>query len=116
MTAATLGAVPADDPTPEPVFTWGAIVPVLVAIQSTAIGLAVAFTDWRPTTEQTAALASIQTPLVLIVGFLTLWKARKKVTPTERVALTTADVQLLDAAQGPPMFISPAKPPGGNGA
>jgi hypothetical protein len=102
-------AVDENEPTPEPVFQWTMIVPVLMAIETTLIGIWTAFFDWRPTTEQLAALASIQTPLVLIVGFLTALKARNKVTPNEKVALTKADVHLIDAAQGPVLFTSPAK-------
>lgn len=116
--AATLGDVADTDPAPtsipEPVFSWGLIVPIIVSVESTAVAFWVAFAHWRPTPEQTAALAGIQSPLVLIVGFLTLLKARNRVAPVETVALYKKDVALLDAAQGPPMFISPAKPAGGN--
>ena len=84
-----------------------------MSIQSTAVALAVAFSDWRPTTEQLAALASIETPLALIIGFFAAWRVRQQVTPTVNVALTKRDVEALDVAQAAfAPFESAAKPRG----
>lgn len=102
-----------DENTPEPVFKWTTIVPIITALYLAVTEVLVSFDLWTPTDEQQTAIRGLGAPIVLLFGFYAAWKARSQVTPVSQVALTKADAQLLDAAQGPPMFITPAHP-GGN--
>ena len=87
---------PDPNATPEPVTTaewWKATV---LALLLATIGVLGALDVWHPTEGQVAAFSTAAAVLVATIFPLIAFYVRKQVTPNSKVALTYADVALLD--------------------
>lgn len=72
----------------EPVTTAGFVQAAVAA----AVAVAVGFFGWEPTEAQIVAVQAVQAFIIMVAAYI----VRERVTPTERVALTTDDVYLID--------------------
>lgn len=89
------------DPTPEPVLKNAVATGIALQILGVAAALTSYYGWWTPSGEELLLWASAFGVLVGLVLYVQGWLVRKRVTPNAKVALTTTDVALLEAANDP---------------
>lgn len=90
---------PDSDPQPVTSAAWwtGSITALILA----AVSITTAFDVWHPTQEQITAMTGGAAVIIAILFPAIGYIVRRRVTPNENVALTKAEVKVLDAWAAP---------------
>lgn len=86
---------------PEPVLKNAIATGLALQVLGVVAGLTSYYGWWTPTSEELMLWAGAFGVLAGLVLYIQGWLVRKRVTPVENVALTKADVALLEAATDP---------------